>query len=332
MSSDEYIISVDGGASRSLCAVFSFQGDLIGLEMGKPIAAVHSHYRVRNNLLDLIKKTLEGEEVDIENCKKISVGIAGTPYLLEDKLVKSITQITSDLGCQCDFLINSDMKTSWAGATALEDGISVYSGTGSNAYGVNKMGKSIGVDFMGSLLGDNGSGFDIGVKALRSVAECLDGRSESTSLKEAVFKEFGLKEEADFFRKDWRSLSRKRVAKLAQVVNSEAESDEKARRILEVAGTDLAYYGKTVIRELGANTVDHIYYSGGVFKSPYILDSFIQNIQRDIEVEIGEGLFNSVIGAYLLARKDVSVTIDDNLLSKLDRVNKDLDKSRRGEK
>ncbi|KXA91553.1 hypothetical protein AKJ63_01280 [candidate division MSBL1 archaeon SCGC-AAA259D18] len=329
MSPNSYIISVDGGASSSLCATISLQGDLIGLEKGKPIAAIHSNYRVRKNLLNLIKKTLKKKGIDIENCKRISVGIAGTPYILEEKLIESITQILGDLDHECDFLINPDIKTTWAGATALEEGVSVYSGTGSNAYGINKKGKSVGVDFMGSLLGDNGSGYDIGVKALRSVAESLDGRGENTSLKGTIFEEFGLKKEADFFRKDWRSLPRKRIAKLSKIVNEEAKSDKKAKDILEEAGDKLADYGKTVIRRLDVGSVDHIYYSGGVFKSPYVLNSFIQNIRREITVGIEEALFNPVLGAYLLACGDISVTIDDDLLINLDKIKKKIDKLRR---
>lgn len=326
MPSNHYIFSVDGGASSSLCAAVSLQGDLIEVEKGKPIAAIHSFNRIRKNLLNLIQKTLKKGEIEIRNCKKISIGIAGTPYLIEDNLIESIEQISNDLGYEFSFLINSDVKTTWAGATTLTEGISVYSGTGSHAYGVNKKGESAGVDFMGSLLGDNGSGYDIGVKALRSIAESLDGRGENSLLKEEFLGEFELGGEADFFRKDWRSQSRRRIAKLAKIVDKQAKSNNKAKEILENAGKALANYGKTVVRRLGERSVDHIYYSGGVFKSPFVLNSFIQDIRNEIEIEIDEAILTPVLGTYLLACKDISVPINDNLLGNLDKIKQNLDK------
>jgi glucosamine kinase len=71
-------------------------------------------------------------------------------------------------------------------------GVALIAGTGSIALGRDASGRSTQVGGWGHLLGDEGSAYDIGRRALQAAARATDGRGPSTTLVELVLKHWGV--------------------------------------------------------------------------------------------------------------------------------------------
>jgi N-acetylglucosamine kinase-like BadF-type ATPase len=126
-------------------------------------------------------------------------------------------------------------------------GILVIAGTGSVVWGTGVDGRTLRVGGWGHLLGDEGSGYAIGLGALRELARTADGWSDARQLAEWLMPAMGI----DGFDKlvKWTTAATKReIAALAPIV-LESE-DEPARRVVRQAAADLAQQILTASRLL----------------------------------------------------------------------------------
>ncbi|MEZ4768903.1 MAG: BadF/BadG/BcrA/BcrD ATPase family protein [Caldilineales bacterium] len=107
-------------------------------------------------------------------------------------------------------------------------------------------------DGWGHLLGDEGSGYAIGLAALRAVMRAYDGRGAATALSEAILVHWTLATVPDLVPRVYRELQGKHeIAALAYVVEAvAAEGDAAAQHILTIAGRELALAAQAVARRL----------------------------------------------------------------------------------
>ena len=100
-------------------------------------------------------------------------------------------------------------------------------------------------------MGDEGSGYAIGMGALRAIVRGVDGRSMATSMKETVLERLELDRPEDLI--GWVARSKKGdVAGLVPIVCQAADmGDPVAVTIVEGAIEDLTGHVLTVVRRLG---------------------------------------------------------------------------------
>ena len=79
-------------------------------------------------------------------------------------------------------VIVNDATAALVGGTGHPFGVVCVAGTGSIAFGVNRAGERARAGGWGHLLGDEGSGYAIGLEALRAVCRASDGRGPQTAL------------------------------------------------------------------------------------------------------------------------------------------------------
>src|SRR5439155_10166096 len=106
----------------------------------------------------------------------------------------------------------------------------------------------------GYLLGDEGSGYALGLGALRAAARAADGRGPATRLGADVLRELRLGGPSELV--PWLhgggGRGREEVAALAPLVRTAAaEGDDIARRLLEEGAAELAAAAAAVARRLG---------------------------------------------------------------------------------
>jgi len=85
-----------------------------------------------------------------------------------------------------------DLLATFCSGTAELDGYALVAGTGAAAVRVRDGRVDVSADGLGWLLGDEGSGFWIGHRAVTSALAALDGRGPATSLTELVLAELGI--------------------------------------------------------------------------------------------------------------------------------------------
>ena len=125
-------------------------------------------------------------------------------------------------------------------AAGVEHGIGLVAGTGSSAYGRAEDGRELSVGGWGHLLGDEGSGYDIAVRALRAVTAAADGRGPRTALEGIVAAWADVDDPRGLRERLYPAPTVTEIARLAQAVLGAADDDEVAAAIVESAAGELA--------------------------------------------------------------------------------------------
>jgi N-acetylglucosamine kinase-like BadF-type ATPase len=104
----------------------------------------------------------------------------------------------------------------------------------------------------GYLIGDEGSGFDLGRRAIQAVSQATDGRGPQTALLPAILKEWDLTEPFQLIGVVYDPATKPAMlAKLSRLVSTAAaEGDEVAQRLLKRAAYDLAKAVEAVANRL----------------------------------------------------------------------------------
>ena len=131
-------------------------------------------------------------------------------------------------------------------------GVVLVSGTGSIAYGVSKRGVAARAGGWGSSLGDEGSGYWIGRRALAAVVRDADGRGPATALTPMVLAHFGLERPEQLVEEIYDNVTgRRAIASLgATLERARAEGDQVATEILRDAATELSLAAASVVTRL----------------------------------------------------------------------------------
>lgn len=148
--------------------------------------------------------------------------------------------------------IVNDARLVLAAGTPEGWGLAVISGTGSIVVGRHPRGQTARAGGWGYLFGDEGSGYALGVAALRAVACAVDGRAPQTSLTQGVLAFWGLEKPAELVRRVYgMAQPRAEIARLAEVVEAAcAENDPAACAIVRQAGEELARAAQAVLAAL----------------------------------------------------------------------------------
>jgi len=129
------------------------------------------------------------EEAGVEAFSAACLGIAGTDRPSGRDALMGMLEIPSGR-----VRIVTDAVAALAGATGGGPGVIVISGTGSIAYGVDSEGGTARAGGWGWMVDDEGSGYDIGRKAMAAALRAHDGRGEPTTLADKVKSVLGLRD------------------------------------------------------------------------------------------------------------------------------------------
>jgi glucosamine kinase len=142
--------------------------------------------------------------------------------------------------------VGTDSQAAFHGAFGEGPGILLVAGTGSVARGRNESGREVRVGGWGSLLGDEGSGYWVGLECLRSVVRAADGRGGRTRLTDGVLASLGI--DAPDALVTWAAAADKaQVAALVPlVVDASRAGDAVADDILARAIEDLSAHVLTL--------------------------------------------------------------------------------------
>jgi N-acetylglucosamine kinase-like BadF-type ATPase len=214
------------------------------------------------------------------------------------------------------FRCDNDMLCGWAGSLAGADGINVIAGTGSMTYG-RRAGAGIRVGGWGELFGDEGSGYWIGIRALRAFSKMSDGRAERGPLHDVLSRDLALDTDIDLVGlvlHQWRG-ARQQIAALAPAVREAARAGDRcAQAILTAAAAELVGLVHATRGRLGfgSGEVVPVSYSGGIFAMREVLDPFLAGIEaRRAGYRVHRPRYAPVIGAALYAATLAGVPLDD---------------------
>ncbi len=190
--SGTYFTGIDSGGTKCELIIISPEKKIIYSKKYKGV-----HYSVAGaeeysrKVSVYIKNALTETGLKLKDCSGICLGIAGAREDKDRKKIKSA--FASKLKCE-KIIITTDAMTALFGAFEGEDGIILISGTGSVLYGYSE-GKITRVGGWGRIIGDEGSGYWIGRRALNLVTKEFDEIKEEgkrSLLSKMFFEKFGI--------------------------------------------------------------------------------------------------------------------------------------------
>ena len=304
MVADTYVVGVDGGATKTV-AVIGTPATILGRgESGSSnyhnIGAVAAGKAIRTAVLNAEK------QAGLRRTR-IRTAVVALAALDSKRGIQIARRFVREANIAETVFVIHDSVAAFYAATKGKPGIIVNSGTGSFAAGVNRLGNYVRVGGWGYLIDDEGSAFDIGMKAVTSGFRMIDGRTQPTQLIALLKNRFGVGMFDEILDRIYSGrISVEEIAELAPAVSKAASRDIACRQILREAGTSLAELVCTAASRLNmTKTSFPLIIVGGGFKSgrPFFTP-FMSEVRRRCPrakpVKLQE---EPAKGAYLVAAK-----------------------------
>lgn len=287
-----YYVAADGGGSKLQAILYDDHFRI--LKTGR-VAGVNTLYKpadlVRTNVESMVAELLDGIDGDIY----ADLCLLGAKDVMEASLRR--------WGSVREVCFYSEPAVGLAAAFKT-DGAVALSGTGSDAFFVKEGRRCAAVGGWGPLLGDEGSGYDIGLNAIKAAIYSYDGRKEKSILYELVMEKWGL---TDL----WGIVThlagnpdaRHEVASAATLCAKAAHAGDKtALRIYERAALDMSLQARTVIEPYRSEWDGTVIVMGGAWKGhPRMFEVFKSEIELIYpEATVSRPLFEPVVGCAVL--------------------------------
>ena len=298
------IVGIDGGGTKTEAVLCDDEGRVLRRVRGGPTSPTSLPVtQVKENLAGIMECLMAEHDGLNGRIDALFAGLSGgsvgnNAAVIRDMLVELLP------GCRriANF---SDSINALRSAVPQGDALVAISGTGSSVFAcVNGQMRQCGG--WGYLLGDEGSGFDLGQRALRSALRALDGRGPDTSLAAACQDKLG---------QDVRQAiprlyqeGRPGIAAFAPVLLSQAQAgDAVAQRELEAAAAGLAETITAAGRWLPAS-LKRTAIAGSVWKSAI----FRRQVRRILSEDycLCETDLPPVYGSFVIALRQAGLTPD----------------------
>lgn len=307
-------LGIDGGGTKTAALVMSADKTVLGEGVGGPGNIVVTPEAVlRRSIVQSVTQACAVAGLDLTTTRFQGVCGAVAGYSDEERRAWFEELLRQTL--QADkYRVEPDYVAAYWGATLGAPGIVVIAGTGAVVYGRNAEGETYREDGLGYLLGDRGSGFNLGLRALRHT---LDKMKEGTldRLAEAVLAFTGAKTQSDVLRWLYGDFVPAKVAEIAPIVGALAEEgDESAKNLVAKMARRLRHSVRQVRHKLWLPRDVPVYMIGGLwnigafFRSEFIYPQWKLKEAEEPQDALSGGRFyietpsaEPVFGAALLA-------------------------------
>lgn len=315
----KYYMAVDGGGSKLISILFDDNLNFVSTGKGGSINQnFASMDEVKKSMLESITACLPEGFIEPIQCCFVTMPGPAELYL---QILQSF----------CPVL---EMKRLSEGTVCLLSGIQkrtgfvALSGTGSGAFHVTNFERVSHLGGWGSLIGDEGSGFDIGCKGIQAAIHSYDTRGPKTVLEEMIRSYFQAEDFLSVRDKLYRTPGyRSVIAKLCLLVLQAAElGDQIAVKIMENAGKDLAKQIIAIINRDGlSGDQANIVTAGSVWKqNTSMLSAFKQDVLTvHPTAVIKKPLFEPVMGSVVYMAFQWYHNVDQSCI---DHLNKQFEK------
>lgn len=277
-TTDLLYVCVDSGGTKTIACVIDGQGFALGMGYGGPANSIFvSETDARYAIREAVLRALGQDLTDITPVDEVKAVYLSAPGLLPAQAEAALRPICP----RATIVVEGDAYSAYRGALPFDDGIVALAGTGSFACGTWQ-GRWETIGGWGPLLGDEGSGYWIGVEALKAVALAADGRGPKTQLSDIFKRTLHYSFDDELRRLVYSDvLNRQRIAGLTLLVTQAArQGDNVASDILKRAGEELAKMVRDLAKRMGLDdTTIAVSATGGVVRDEsLVLKAFRESI------------------------------------------------------
>jgi N-acetylglucosamine kinase-like BadF-type ATPase len=308
MTNADLILAVDGGGTKTQAIIADRAGNVLARGLG-PSTNVHTvgmdkfgqamTIAIEGALLNVLgPRAVQGPGWQSGSIAAACFGLAGVDSAEDEQ---RISRWVRDQGITPRFVVVNDSELILAGGTPEGWGVALISGTGSVCLGRSQSGASVRVGGWGPLIGDEGSGYDMAVKALRLATQTADGRAKAAGVLRAVLKHWSLSDaEGIIGRVHGAESTPADIASVAvAILDLAARGDADARAIQDEATLELTRQVRTVIQKLGLSRPP-LAMAGGMLRA-----SLRHAVLESLGGEVGavNYITEPALGAVILARR-----------------------------
>jgi len=261
----KHVLGIDAGGTKTRAILADSSGHVLASATGGGAnLRTHGELEVEKVLHALVEEAEANANVRAD---ALAVGIAGADRPDDHAILRTILR---RIGFKERVVVTNDARIAFVAGSPLRIGVAVVCGTGSIAWGQNGRGEIARAGGWGWHLGDEGSGFWIGERALRAVMRAGDGRGPRTTLEAAVLAHFRLTRLEEIVRRVYdQEYPRHDVALFAvSVADAAAAGDIVASEILREAARELALAASSVVEALKLRSSAYdVILSGGTFRA-----------------------------------------------------------------
>lgn len=267
-------LAVDGGGTKTDVLWFDENGTVLGRIIGKssnpndvPIDKVKAEFS------QLFTQLFAGKSPPTY-LDAVYAGLSGGEHSKNQHLVRNVLiELLPHAGI---LTVGHDaINALWSG-THGDPGIVLIAGTGSIAYGQNGDGSTFRVGGWGYLMGDEGSGYDLGRQALIAVMKEHDGRGQRTLLTNLILNRLSITYPEDLIPIIYGG-GKSLIASLAPAVFLASErKDPIALKIVRDAVGNLVDVVTTALKKINSREVSTVVVTGGLFN----IDEYLLDIQQ----------------------------------------------------
>ena len=273
MKNTKFYLGVDGGGSKTTAVVFNEKGEFICKACGESI----NYYSVgienaRKAMADIIGNLSQ---------KSFDCAVIGMSALNERASKEETDRFCNGIIESKKIIMDSDLFVALEAMDEDGECAVVISGTGSMALYRNSEGIISHAGGWGYILGDEGSGYSIGLSGIKAAIRAAEGSEEKTALTEECLSYFSIGNIYDLIDLYYdKKVSRKTTAAFAKNVISLAEAGDKTAD--NIIRNEAKLLSETV-RALLCNAKKDIKTGlwGGIFQhNKFFRDYFISNLKE----------------------------------------------------
>jgi glucosamine kinase len=269
-----YVLGVDGGATKTLAALLDLRERRLHLGHGGPSNEDSVGVEVgAEAVIDASTEAAEAAGIELERIDAAVLAVAGTDTPAIERHVHRRAPKR--------WIVVNDVVGAWATATGAQPGIGVISGTGSNVFGVGADGRAWRAGGWGHVLGDEGSGYWLGVRSIAAVLRDRDESGPKTGLSDAALEYFGVDDVDGLVALVYgKPLSKSEIAAFAVETAKLAEQqDAVAARLYADAAAELAAQVSAVIHNTGLDGPFPVGLIGSAFKAgPVFVEPLVEAV------------------------------------------------------
>lgn len=294
------VIGIDGGGTKSLLRMVDMERTVLYETLGGGLNLCSTgKQQVKENLEQIVQSAVSY----VPGAQIVSICLGAAGVIDDDGIdyLKRILQPYAEYVQVCN-----DAHIAMYANLKNESGIALTAGTGSILYGRNKSGKVLRVGGWGHLMGDEGSGYQIGLQALKTVAQNYDMQKGESQLLNLLLDYFHCNDFEELVSCVYNEAQdKKQIAALASIVDIAAESgDEDSVKILKKCAGQLYEQCDILIHQLELEAEPFIIVPNGsiIQKSSLVVEEFQTLLKCNYpQAKMKDTLLDSAWGAVELA-------------------------------
>jgi glucosamine kinase len=323
------VLAVDGGQTSSKAIIATGDGQILGWGVGSAcdhLHGPHGYERNRDAIQSSAMAALTAAQRTPAEIGLVGLGLTSAPR--ESEALPLFSRMVREFCYPSSIWVDADFVSNLAGASGGGSGVVVIAGGGSIGYGVDEAGREAIAGGLGYLMGDEGSGWYLGLRAIQEAARASDRRGPQTDLLPMVLEHYGIGSIREIIRIIYdKDFLREQVSTLApQVIRLAAAGDPVAAAIVRTGAERLSDLALGTIHQLhqpGDAVV--VYPTGGIFDAGALISRpFTARLRTEWSTAVVmPSQFPPVVGAFLQALKKagrpVTAEVRNNLAQSLAR-------------